>query len=911
MFSPQRQRHFHIPGGIFDLVSDDGQVSDYSRASTSPISPTVKTPVEVQSIAHLDASDIARFISYIRHPLASQTAEFSKALNISGSALRGLERPSLSRLANHDPQLEDELARIQLGLLPYEPIPEGVSESSTGSTEPLVNETEAKSSANNSQSQIQPSPSPPARTTQLAETGSETGSAQELVVVTTSSTEESSTTAPTDEQTKSDDSASPDSEPSSDSGDGSNSASAETSSSGLENGPSDKNQGPSIPSSHVRPPSPSIAQGGDGQTSVVEPELDSGQDTTNQASTSEAAAFEHVSSTSDEVQAPHTQHTQGDHDEFTALDTDTSDVDGKPVVLSPNTAAFMALLEAPATEEVEREPSGLGDWTDNPYGPGPVVDDPPADATATVTATEEPASSQGTSPPDDSPPAQNTDNTSRAQDTIPDPSLGSDHSELLSKDVVSAGGNVDADVEIGPASHVQSATDDILESGSGTLEGEAAGAQLPVLNITTDSDPAQLNANWHDAGQYTSSPEDSILATPSASPDVSPSSARSFIRKTAPADSVPKLNPLLDLDLLRLPAFSFGETDFDGRRRSSGAVDDPAVSTMLFQEISSVQKDKLLDFSEQDDSEGRTEHSAEISVSGTIETSGAASSLKSDQAYKAPNVDLRPPRLGITIPVSPTSLHQDLFEASPLLFSPISSVASALPFAALKYDQDKPSRRAWSATEPGLQFPTSPLAFPPSRDSFLMSSENDSRLVKLKRRHARQPPPPAKQPEQPRYSSQGTDTTGLDREDSPPPEIIRTYSDAGVQTEGVAVASEDWRDLHVESLRHRVEALERELRQARSSPTTSTSRRSSRSDSANWREDRERIGVQHTREPPAYVQSYSAPRALFVRAASTDRQVPPPAPISFNFRNISAGSFLGGGSSSRSGHGHHRSSSSS
>ncbi|KAJ7051971.1 hypothetical protein C8F01DRAFT_1090934, partial [Mycena amicta] len=136
MLSPQRHGRFRIPGGSLDLDSESDGVSDSSQAVLSPISSTMETPVEVQSIAHLDSKDLARFISWISHPLAPRTAEFTQALNISGNALRTLDYSALSVyvfvpvLAAHDSAMAQELARIQLGLLPREPIREVASDAS-------------------------------------------------------------------------------------------------------------------------------------------------------------------------------------------------------------------------------------------------------------------------------------------------------------------------------------------------------------------------------------------------------------------------------------------------------------------------------------------------------------------------------------------------------------------------------------------------------------------------------------------------------------------------------------------------------------------------------------------------------------------------------------------------------------
>ncbi|KAJ7056857.1 hypothetical protein C8F01DRAFT_1087117 [Mycena amicta] len=320
-------------------------------------------------------------------------------------------------------------------------------------------------------------------------------------------------------------------------------------------------------------------------------------------------------------------------------------------------------------------------------------------------------------------------------------------------------------------------------------------------------------------------------------------------------------------------------------------------------------------------SNGNSQTNAPTPESQQTSPSELRTPTESSDAVRKRDTELRPPRLGLIIPVSPTSLHEELFQHSPLLFSPISTSASALPLDL--HLSGTGHRRAWSATDLERRSSESTAPFSSRSRSILsaggslftepdgVASESSQRLVKLRRGAAnnRAPrgartPNPNPNPNQRRYQSQGTDTADLVIAGDPPPElaseleVIRTYSDAVVQTVKAVVRNSDAMRINLEleaevdRLRRRVVVLEGELRKA-SASSSSTSRRSSRSDSnpnPSRREDRARE-AQHTRTHSA---SASAPRSFLVKAASTDRQVPPTVPFSFNFRNLS-GSFMSGG----------------
>ncbi|KAJ7190748.1 hypothetical protein GGX14DRAFT_482500 [Mycena pura] len=134
---------FRIPGGSLDLDSDsDGRADTF----TSP----TDHPVQWQSIGHLSPTDLSRVFSWIPHPLAPKTAEYAKALNLSGTALRNLDRSSLHVLANHDPALAKELSRIQQGSFPRPPTlvdGPGVSSTPEGSASPATLGSDSGSSA--------------------------------------------------------------------------------------------------------------------------------------------------------------------------------------------------------------------------------------------------------------------------------------------------------------------------------------------------------------------------------------------------------------------------------------------------------------------------------------------------------------------------------------------------------------------------------------------------------------------------------------------------------------------------------------------------------------------------------------------------------------------------------------------
>ncbi|KAJ6577602.1 hypothetical protein B0H19DRAFT_564622 [Mycena capillaripes] len=112
---------FRIPGGSLDLDFDEG------RDGTTEVNllPSPQPPPTIQSIAHLTPADVSCVLSRLSHPLASRTAEYVQALNISGAAFRNLDLSALNILANHDPAMSDELLRIRAGVLPPVPPPAG------------------------------------------------------------------------------------------------------------------------------------------------------------------------------------------------------------------------------------------------------------------------------------------------------------------------------------------------------------------------------------------------------------------------------------------------------------------------------------------------------------------------------------------------------------------------------------------------------------------------------------------------------------------------------------------------------------------------------------------------------------------------------------------------------------------
>ncbi|KAJ7503323.1 hypothetical protein B0H11DRAFT_1985065 [Mycena galericulata] len=113
--SPLEDR-FRIPGGSLDLDFDDENGTNQVAPASSP-----EPPAPIQSIAHLNPAQLFRVLSCIPHPLASRTAEYVLALNLSGTAFRNLDASAFNILANHDPTMAEQLSCIKEGGLPRVP----------------------------------------------------------------------------------------------------------------------------------------------------------------------------------------------------------------------------------------------------------------------------------------------------------------------------------------------------------------------------------------------------------------------------------------------------------------------------------------------------------------------------------------------------------------------------------------------------------------------------------------------------------------------------------------------------------------------------------------------------------------------------------------------------------------------
>ncbi|KAF7335472.1 hypothetical protein MVEN_02200600 [Mycena venus] len=124
---------FRIPGGSLDLDFDEQKEDDTTQgqnpAPASNVSMNLRIPVNlplslehppptIQPIAHLTPADLSNVLCRISHPLASRTAEYVRALNLSGNAFRNLDLSALNVLSNHDPNMADQLLRIRDGFLP-------------------------------------------------------------------------------------------------------------------------------------------------------------------------------------------------------------------------------------------------------------------------------------------------------------------------------------------------------------------------------------------------------------------------------------------------------------------------------------------------------------------------------------------------------------------------------------------------------------------------------------------------------------------------------------------------------------------------------------------------------------------------------------------------------------------------
>ncbi|KAF8156279.1 hypothetical protein K438DRAFT_1986866 [Mycena galopus ATCC 62051] len=106
---------FPIPGGNLELVDsyDDEHEDNMAQVHPLPSPPPISS-----QIMHLTPVDLSSVLCRISHPLASRTAEYVRALNLSGNAFRNLDLSALNVLSNHDPAMVNQLLRIQSGVLP-------------------------------------------------------------------------------------------------------------------------------------------------------------------------------------------------------------------------------------------------------------------------------------------------------------------------------------------------------------------------------------------------------------------------------------------------------------------------------------------------------------------------------------------------------------------------------------------------------------------------------------------------------------------------------------------------------------------------------------------------------------------------------------------------------------------------
>ncbi|KAJ6492486.1 hypothetical protein C8R47DRAFT_1195269 [Mycena vitilis] len=123
---------FRIPGGSLDLDSDDDHADSGTSQSKVLPPPGPLPPLRSVNIAHLTPADLSCALSRISHPVAASTAEYVRALNLSGIAFRNLDLSALDILANHGPALTEDLLRLQAGFIipPTAPTQAHISSSS-------------------------------------------------------------------------------------------------------------------------------------------------------------------------------------------------------------------------------------------------------------------------------------------------------------------------------------------------------------------------------------------------------------------------------------------------------------------------------------------------------------------------------------------------------------------------------------------------------------------------------------------------------------------------------------------------------------------------------------------------------------------------------------------------------------
>nr|GAT56885.1 predicted protein [Mycena chlorophos] len=1101
----QRSRRGFIPGGIFDLDSDFDDDTEHEaqvqpgrgRASTinvnastsatriaSPTSPRTPRPftpaLEVQDISHLDSPTLAQYISWIAHPLAPQAAEFASALRISGSALRVFDRRMLAALANHDDAMEDQLFRVQLGLLPPEPVSEVADpEADAEELEPERGRTgypgpqsvEAATEPTMAETADDPPPSSP--------DASAAAAVDEFVIaVPPNAHGASSTTEPVvDDATVPVDVPSP-SETSAALEESSATRAELTSDVAHDEGGGD--EAALGPVEAFTTPNDGTAKEGEGSLPLPEPQPSAAEplpDGDNNPVVLAGAGAD--------------EKTGVDADPAPRQTPQSSDADGplpnEPIV--PETplisAALVPLPESPFPEcEYALPPSPLSEPETTLPEPSPLLDEVPASMDAPPSSD---LPEDAPVPPPSSAPAELSPNTAAllslmgldlqvgasGEDGWPDAYAHSESApdapdvvaEALMDGVGAGDGRDEASVPseqpeepiqvpepalIGPglegldAATVGHTTEAIVPVLLGSINDHAAGeAEAPAAspkaasvdvervggneiqepmavlqpqehdhisstatelevvpandhlldtdathgNASLSSDPSGSQAPGSADTTHSSLP-DTILETPGNSPAASRPGVDVPGRKLHP--------PLLDFDLMRLPAFSFGH-EFAEEETDAGTMmigESATGSTMLFKEFARKDDDDAELLSaiqpEADGSLAETLPSApQIEIDGAASQNtfvaqntsppakleressvpvgiqkGASSlsglpTIAEDYPFRQYHHARPPHRLEIVIPVSPTSLHEELFQQSPQLFSPISSstIGSTLsPMTPLPLadrvggERLAMHRRAWSATEDERGGLFSPLSFP--RNGGYLFSETSSPVVKLKKRHAGRSKAQSQPQTAVEYRSQGISTEPEPEAKQPqcPPEVIRTYSDSGVQADVVVLQKptpnpprrlED-AEVEIGQLRRRVEKLERDLRRERALASAAASPRSpqphspsfnhhsSHSDASRYRHadrhppasasgsgrdrDRDRHYSDHqghrrreserVRSPPAYTNSHSSPppttmtRSFLVKAASTDRRVPESVPFNFNFRNWSE-TLLGGGGSAQ------------
>ncbi|KAF7317257.1 hypothetical protein HMN09_00460800 [Mycena chlorophos] len=1097
----QRTRRGFIPGGIFDLDSDFDDDTEHEaevqpgrgRASTinvnastsasriaSPTSPRTPRPftpaLEVQDISHLDSPTLAQYISWIAHPLAPQAAEFASALRISGSALRVFDRRMLAALANHDDAMEDQLFRVQLGLLPPEPVSEVADpEADAEELEPERGRTgypgpqsvEAATEPTMAETADDPPPSSPDASAAVAvdelviavppnayDASSTTepvvDDATVPVVIVPSSPEKSTTALEEPSATR----AELTSDAAHDEGGGDEAALDPVETVTTPNDAAAKEDEASLP---LPEPQPSAAEplpdgdnnpAGAGANEKTSVDADPAPRQTLAPQSSDAdgplpnepivpetplisaalvplpeSPFPECEYALPPSPLPEPEATLLEPGSLSALlDEPVASSDlpeeapvpppsSAPAELSPNTAALLSLmgldLQIGASASGEDGSQDAYAHSDSAPDAPDLVSEALADGVGAGDGRDEASvpSEQSEEPVQVPEPAligpgsegSDAPTVGHATEPIAPVLLGSIDDHAAGEAEAPAASPKDVDVErVGgneitePMAALEPQEHDQIPSTATELEVVPASDHLLDTDVThgnasLSSDPSGSQAPGSADTTHSSLP-DTILETPGNSPAASRPGVDVPGRKLHP--------PLLDFDLMRLPAFSFGH-EFAEEETDAGTMmigESATGSTMLFREFAGKDDDDAELLSaiqpEGDGSSAETLPPApQIEIDGAasrntfvaqntspparleressvpVGTQKGASSLSGlptiaeDHPFRQYHHARPPHRLEIVIPVSPTSLHEELFQQSPQLFSPISSstIGSTLspmtplpPADRVGGERLAMHRRAWSATEDERGGIFSPLSFP--RNGGYLFSEMSSPVVKLKKRHAGRPKAQSQPQTAVEYRSQGISTEPEPEAKHPqcPPEVIRTYSDSGVQADVVVLQKptpnpprrlED-AEVEIGQLRRRVEKLERDLRRERALASAAASPRSpqphspsfnhhsSHSDASRYRHadrhapasasaagrdrDRDRHYSDHqghrrresdrVRSPPAYTNSRSSPppttmtRSFLVKAASTDRRVPESIPFNFNFRNWSE-TILGGGGS--------------